>query len=242
MLGLGHHPPRPRPTLPRLIGELLEDPRRLARPLILLGGLRQLRRDLRPQAIILGQPQDVIHLVRLAPRHQLFPAETGIAAHDNPHLRPRLPNLLHQAGEFLHASRRPIAIRRAQPRAQQVFPTEDVQREIAVVPIIAVKESPFLIPVQRIVRAVQVQDDLLRRLAVGLEKNLSQQPVHRGKIQPDLLVALSLLHLRCRQLQPVQRALARQRLALIAFARPALPVGSAFSASTPSSGSRRNSS
>ena len=112
--GLGHHPLRLRPALARLIGEFFENPRGLARLLILPGGLRQFRDDLRPQAIILGQPQDEIHLVRLAPRHQRFPAETGIAAHDNPHRRPRPPKLLPQAGHFLHAPRRPIAIRRAQ--------------------------------------------------------------------------------------------------------------------------------
>lgn len=39
-------------------------------------------------------------------------------------------------------------------------------------PIIAVKESPFLIAMQGIVRAVQVQNDLLGRCVVRLDNEL----------------------------------------------------------------------
>ena len=103
-----------------------------------------------------------------------------------------------------------------------MLPAEDVQRQIAVVPVVAVEEPPLLVPVHRIVRGVQIQDDLGRRFAMGLEKHLHQQAVHRRLVHRDLLVAFLLAHRFPRQLQPVQRALARQGLALVALPRPAL--------------------
>ena len=59
-------------------------------------------------------------------------------------------------------------IRRPQLGAQQMLAAEDVQRQIAVIIVVAVEEPPFLVAVQRIVRGIQVQDDLARRLVMGL--------------------------------------------------------------------------
>ena len=50
----------------------------------------------------------------------------------------------------------------AQLGAQQVIVAKDVQWQIAVAVIVAVEESTFLMPVQRIVSGVQVKHDLLR--------------------------------------------------------------------------------
>ena len=56
---------------------------------------------------------------------------------------------------------------------------------------------------------------------MGLEKDFHQQAIHRRFIQRDLLVAFFLAHRFPRQFQPIQRALARQGLALVALPRPA---------------------
>jgi hypothetical protein len=48
---------------------------------------------------------------------------------------------------------------------------EDVERQIAIVPVVTVKEPPLLVPLQRIVRGVQIQNNLLRRFRVGLTES-----------------------------------------------------------------------
>ena len=53
-------------------------------------------------------------------------------------------------------------------RAENVFSTEHVQRQIAVTVVIAVKEPAFLMPVQRIVGRVEIEDDLLGWRSVRL--------------------------------------------------------------------------
>ena len=73
-------------------------------------------------------------------------------------------------------------IRGPQARAQQRVPAEDIQRQITIIPVVAMKEPPLLPPIQRIVRGVQIQNDLRRRFRVGFQKHLHQQPVHRRLI------------------------------------------------------------
>ena len=51
---------------------------------------------------------------------------------------------------------------------------EDVERQIAVAVVVAVEEPTFLVPVQRIVGRIEVEHDLLRRLGVGVEKQVDE--------------------------------------------------------------------
>ncbi len=88
--------------------------------------------------------------------------------------------------------------------------------------VIAVEESSLLLPMQRIVRGVHVQDHLLRGLRMRFHKHLRQQRVHPCRIGHGLLVP-PLRSLQRGPLQPVQGALARQRLAPIRLAAPELP-------------------
>ena len=114
------------------------------------------------------------------------------------------------------------SIRRAQPRTQQVFPTEDVQWQVAVAFVIAVEEPSLLLPMQRIVRGVYIQDHLLRRLRMRFHKHLQQQLVHPRRVGHDLLVR-ALRSLQRGPLQSVQGALACQRFASIRLHAPELP-------------------
>ena len=132
-----------------------------------------------------------------------------------------LPNLRHDPLQLFPAAGGSIEVRGPQARAQQMLPAENVQRQIAVVPVVAVKEPPLLVPMDRIVRGVQIQNDLWRRFSMGLEKDLHQQAIHCRLVHRDLLVAFLLAHRFSRQLQAIQRALARQGLALVALPRPA---------------------
>ena len=67
--------------------------------------------------------------------------------------------------KLLDAARRRILVRRTQPCTQQMLAAEDVQRQIAVAAVVAVKEATFLMTVQWIIGGIQVQPDLARWLA-----------------------------------------------------------------------------
>ena len=66
---------------------------------------------------------------------------------------------------------------------------EHVQRQIAIAVVIAVKEAAFLVAMQRIIRGVEVQDDLFGRRCVRLEKEVDEQAFNRRAIVSDLVVA-----------------------------------------------------
>jgi hypothetical protein len=63
-----------------------------------------------------------------------------------------------------------------------VLAAEDVQRKIAVAAVIAVEKAAFLTTVQRGIRGVKIELDLLRRLVVRLQKQIHQQRIKRGRV------------------------------------------------------------
>jgi hypothetical protein len=83
---------------------------------------------------------------------------------------------------------------------------EDVQRQITVTVVIAVKEAPLLMAMQRQIRYVQIQYDAFGSLAVRLDKDLHQQGIQRFRLTLDLLVTVRFF---AAQLQPVQGAFTR---------------------------------
>ena len=111
--------------------------------------------------------------------------------------------------------------RSAQPRAQQLVAAEDVQRQITVATVVTVEEAALLHAMQRIVRRVQVQPDLPRRLAVRPHEQPDQQVVERLRLRHDALVAMYRRLRGVAQLQTVQRARTRQRRTPIALPHPA---------------------
>ena len=83
-------------------------------------------------------------------------------------------------------------------------------QQVAVAAIVAVDEPALLLAMRRVVRGVEIEDDLRRRRCMGLQEQLDEQPLDRRTVMTDLVVSRRLLPA---QLQPVQRALARQRRA-----------------------------
>ena len=79
---------------------------------------------------------------------------------------------------------------------------EDVQRQITIAVIIAVKEAAFLMAVQRIIGGVEVENDLLRRLLVRLQEQIDKQGFDLGAVPGNPVVTRQL---RSAQLQPVER-------------------------------------
>jgi hypothetical protein len=123
-------------------------------------------------------------------------------------LRPARADLRHDPRDLLDRTRRGIDVGRPQLRRQQVTSAEDVQRQIAVAVVIAVKEPPFLMPMQRIVRGIEINDDFPGRRLVRLQEQRDKQRLDRRRIVRDLMVTRR--HLTA-QLQPVERRLAGHR-------------------------------
>ena len=113
-------------------------------------------------------------------------------------------------------------VARPQLGAEQVISAEDVQGQVAVVVVVAVKEPSRLLAVQGNVRGVEIQDDTRGRLLVGLQEQVEEQVPHRRTVHGDLLVAALPVCPDGGQLQPIQRALARQGLALVPLPSPIL--------------------
>ena len=69
------------------------------------------------------------------------------------------------------------------------------------------EEPAFLLPVQRIVRGIEIKDDLLRRLPMRLQEHLDEQPLDRRRIVARLVIPRRGWPA---QFQPIQRRPARQ--------------------------------
>ena len=107
-------------------------------------------------------------------------------------------------------------------RPQHVFPARDVQRKIAVAPVVAVEETTLLVSMQRVIGRVEVQHHLFGRLRV-LDKQIDQQRIKRFAVRDDFLVPVLGGRLRLPQLQTVQRARPRQRMTAVALTHPSFP-------------------
>ncbi len=104
-----------------------------------------------------------------------------------------------------------VDVRRTQLRSQKMLAAEGVQRKVTVILVVTVEEPTFLLAVQRIVRSVQIDHDLLRRLGVGLQEDINKQRPHCLEVQDGLLVTTGSVGVLGRQLQTIQRALAGKR-------------------------------
>ena len=88
---------------------------------------------------------------------------------------------------------------------------EDVERQVAVAIVIAVKEPSLLMPVQRVVGSIEIEGDLLRCLAMRFEEEIDKELLDRCPVIADLVIAC---RLRATQLQPVEGRFAGQRRAV----------------------------
>src|SRR5512132_2508290 len=104
--------------------------------------------------------------------------------------RPRLPNVLDDPLDLLNAAARRIDVRAPQLGREQMSATEDVERQIAVTVVVAVKEAAFLMAVQRVIGRVEIEHDRARRHGMGVEEQIHEQALDRLPIVPDLVIAL----------------------------------------------------
>ena len=81
------------------------------------------------------------------------------------------------------------------------------------------KETPFLLPMQRIIGGIQIQNDLPRRLAplVATQEMVDEKPLALLGIVADLLVPTLWTYIGPAALKSVQRALTRKGLPFVLF-------------------------
>lgn len=103
--------------------------------------------------------------------------------------------------------------------------TEDVQRQVAVAIIVAVEKPSFLLPVQRIIRSVEIKNNLLGRRIEASQEYLYEKLVYLSFVHHDFLVPIGIQQVARLQFQSVQRALPGECATVISTV---LPVSSGW--------------
>jgi hypothetical protein len=123
----------------------------------LFAHLRELSTDRPHQPPVARQAEHVVDLFRLTPGHDRVSGKARVRPDPDLHLGPARPDSPHDRLERLDTPRRGIDVAAAQLRPQQKLAAEDVQWQVAVLAVVAVEEAPLLLPVQRIVCGIEVQ-------------------------------------------------------------------------------------
>src|SRR5262245_43070997 len=82
---------------------------------------------------------------------------------------------------------------------------EHVQRQVAITVVIAVIEPPLLLPMNRIIGGIKIEDDLTWCPFVSFQRKIDEKTSNRHRIVTDLVVAR---RLQLAQLQTIERRLA----------------------------------
>jgi hypothetical protein len=165
------------------------------------------------QPCVARQPQHVLDPMRLTPRHDRLAREARVSANPDLHLGPAGSDLAHDELERFDASRRTVEVAAPQLAPQHEAPTEDVERQVAVVAVVVVEEATLLLAVERIVRGIEIQHDPQRRPGVGVQEVIHKPLLDRGPVVDELVVARGRGG---RALQTVERSAPGQRMTAIA--------------------------
>ena len=176
-------------------------------------GLGHLGGDLGVEGHVLGNAEDEVDVVVIAPGHQVIAAKAAIGAHDDGCHGPAGADLGDETGDLLDTASGGIDVGRPELGSQQVPAAEDIERQVAITVVEAVKEAAFLVAVQGHVGGVEIERDHGGRHRMRLQEDIDEQPLDGPGVVADLVVTgrrfvLALLR---RVLQPVERALASQR-------------------------------
>ena len=125
----------------------------------------------------------------LAPSHQVIPCKAAVGAQQDTYPRPPTPNLRDDACYLLDRAGRRVQVGTPQLGDEQMAAAEHVERQVAVAIVIAVEEPPLLLAVQRIIRRIEVENDLPGRPRMRLQEQVEQQRPDRDRIVADLVVA-----------------------------------------------------
>ncbi len=138
----------------------------------------------------------------LAPSHQLVARKARVGTQQDAGVRPASADARDKARYFFNRPGCRILIGTSQLGHQQIAAAEYVERQIAVAVVIPVEELPLLLAMQRIVRRIEVQNDLPWSTRMRLEEQIDKQVPDRRRIVADLVVAR---RFQLAQLQSVER-------------------------------------
>ena len=85
-----------------------------------------------------------------------------------------MPDSCHDSRELIDGSLRSIDVGWSQARTEQKLAAENVQRQVAVVSVVAMKEAAFLVAVQWVIRCIEIEFDLVWILVMGIQEVLDQ--------------------------------------------------------------------
>src|SRR6266705_393780 len=138
------------------------------------GGLGKLGRDLGDQPVILGQAEQIVDVVVFAPCHQVVACEPRIRPQQNAYLGPAPADLRNDPRHLFNRARAGVDIGPAQLGAKKVPPAKNIQRQVTIGFVVAMKEAPFLRTMQRIIGGIEVEGDLAGRRPMRLEKQIDE--------------------------------------------------------------------
>jgi len=165
--------------------EVLEPASRFAGPFGLGAGGPHLGLDLRGQARVAGQAEDVVNPVLLTLGHDHLAAEAAVGPQQDAHARPAGADPGDDAGQFLGRSGRGIDVRPPQLRRQQMAPAEDVEWQVAIRIVIAVEEPALLMSMRRIIGGIKIERDLGWGFRMRTEEEIDEQCLDGGGIGGD---------------------------------------------------------
>ena len=189
---------------------------RAAAPRLDPGG-EEFRLDPADEPVVAGDADDVVHAVVLAPGHDLLADVGGVGPHQDPEPRPPAAELADDAGELVERARGGVGVAGPEHGAQRVRAAEDVERQQAVVAVVAVEGVALLAAVHPVIRRVDVEHEPRggQPSRPGLDEEVGEERLKRLGVVGDPVIAPR-LPVPGRMLEAVQRALARQRRAALA--------------------------
>ena len=120
---------------------------------------------------------NVINTITITPVEQKLPAKAAITAEDNLNGWPMRSDEVNQQFKDRSGVFRAIDLTLSKVSDQRESPAKEIQRQIAVVVVIAVEELLRLVTMQRYIRRIEVQNDLGRRLCMASNEGIPEHLV-----------------------------------------------------------------
>jgi hypothetical protein len=126
-------------------------------------GLVQVGRGVSLQHLVAGHAHDVVHSVSFAPAQHAPTTKAAVASKNDADLGPGLAQSPGQQRKNRPGMLGPVNVAGPQIGHQQLRVAKHIERQEAVVAIVAVEETAFLLAVHRVIGGVEVQHQLLGR-------------------------------------------------------------------------------
>ena len=207
-------PALPTPALERAVAEILEPAGSFAGLEAFGHSVGELLPDGRDETVIAGKAEQIVDTVCLTPRHQILAAEAAVGAQQDPCSWPAGTDLPDKSLYLFPGTGGTVDVRRSQFGGEQMATAEDVERQIAVAVVIPMKKPPLLMPMDRIVGRIEVENNLFGGFGVRFHEHRWIQRFNGRRIVADLMISG---RLGPTELQTVERAFARQWCAVPAM-------------------------